>query len=331
MKKSDLNALPPLVVEFLRYIGSIKNMSNSTVSEYAFDLRTFIRFVKAEREGISLDELESIDMKDCDIDFFSSITLTDAYAFLSYCKDERGNSAKTRARKVASIRAFYKYLHVTKKLIRENPMAELDSPKLSKTLPKYLTLDQSIELLNSIDGKNKERDFCIITLFLNCGLRLSELVSLNYTDIRSDNTMRVRGKGSKERTVYLNDACIQAINDYMKVRPKDGVIDREALFLSNRLKRISPKTVQYIVKTFIEKSGLGGQGFSTHKLRHTAATLMYQHGNVDILVLKEILGHDNISTTEIYTHVIDKHIKEAVNANPLSDFKKDKSNKNGKK
>ncbi|MGI6772572.1 MAG: tyrosine recombinase XerC [Clostridiales bacterium] len=329
MKKSDFNALPPLLIEFLRYVGSIKNMSNSTVSEYAFDLRTFIRFVKAYRDdNVSIDEgLDSIDIRDCDIDFFKSITLSDAYAFLSYCKDERDNSAKTRARKVASIRAFYKYLHISKKLISENPMAELDSPKINKSLPKYLTLDQSMELLSSIDGKNKERNFCIITLFLNCGLRLSELVSLNYTDIRSDNTLRVTGKGSKERTVYLNNACIEAIKDYMRVRPKDGVIDKEALFLSNRLKRISPKTVQYVVKTFIEKSGLGGLGFSVHKLRHTAATLMYQYGDVDILVLKEILGHDNIATTEIYTHVVDKHIREAANANPLSDFDKTKVKK----
>ena len=200
-------------------------------------------------------------------------------------------------------------------------MEELESPTLKKSLPKYLSLDESIQLLESIDGRDKERDYAIITLFLNCGLRLSELCSLNYTDIESDGTMTVTGKGNKERTIYLNDMCVNAVKEYMKVRPVDGVKDKHALFLSNRKSRISPKTVQHIVEKFIEKSGLGDRGYSTHKLRHTAATLMYQKGGVDVLLIKDILGHENLATTEIYTHIVDEQLKDAVSSNPLNKLK----------
>ena len=207
------------------------------------------------------------------------------------------------------------------KQIPENPMEELESPKLKKALPKYLSLEESIQLLESIDGRDKERDYAIITLFLNCGLRLSELCSLNYSDIKTDGTMTVTGKGNKERTIYLNEMCVNAVKEYMKVRPVDGVKDKHALFLSNRKSRISPKTVQHIVEKFIEKSGLGDRGYSTHKLRHTAATLMYQKGGVDVLLIKDILGHENLATTEIYTHIVDEQLKDAVSSNPLNKLK----------
>ena len=268
------------------------------------------RFLNTKRHFINL--------KKCDEEFFKNITLDDAYKYLSFCKNDKNNSATTRARKVVDIRQFFKYLSDNKQILQNNPMKVLDSPKTKKSLPKYLTLEQSINLLQTIDGKNKERDYAIITIFLNCGLRLSELVNLNYNDIRPDNQMRVLGKGNKERIVFLNSACISAIDRYMQVRPKDGVIDKNALFLSSRLKRISPKTVQYIVKSFLEKSGLGQQGLSTHKLRHTAATLMYQYGDADVLVLKDILVHENLSTTEIYTHIVDEQKKKAIDNNPLA-------------
>jgi site-specific recombinase XerD len=206
-------------------------------------------------------------------------------------------------------------------------MINLDSPKLKKSLPKYLTVDQAKQLLQAVSGKNKERDYCIITFFLNCGMRLSELVSLDYYRIKIQNdsaTVIITGKGNKERTVYLNRACVAALNSYLRVRPKDNVKDRYALFLSNRLTRISPKTVQFIVDSNLEKAGLGEQGFSVHKLRHTAATLMYQTGQVDLLELKEILGHENLNTTQIYTHLLDSKLKAAVDANPLADFAPDK-------
>lgn len=189
-------------------------------------------------------------------------------------------------------------------------------------MPKYLTLEQSVNLLNSVDGKFKERNYCILTLFLNCGLRLSELVGINISHIKDDNTLVVLGKGNKERTIYLNNACLYAIKQYMAVRPVDGVIDRDALFLSSRKCRISNQGVQKVVEDALKKSGLDGMGFSTHKLRHTAATLMYQHGNVDPLQLKEILGHENLSTTEIYTHVNNEQLKHAVDSNPLNDDSK---------
>ena len=217
-------------------------------------------------------------------------------------------------------------------LLKVNPAAELDTPKLKKSLPVHLSLEQSIDLLKSVDGPHKERDFCILTLFLNCGMRLSELCSLNYTDIREDGSLKILGKGNKERIIYLNDACLLAVETYMKVRPVDGVAvkDKYALFLSARKQRISNKTVQHIVYTFLDKAGLGGQGFSTHKLRHTAATLMYQQGGVDIRVLKDVLGHENLGTTQIYTHVANRQVAEAFQRNPLSAFKPSNNKKNDK-
>ena len=320
VKKDEFYLLPQPVQEFLNYCTVIKNRSDLTVGEYAGDLYTFFRFLKVNRRLTDETDFEKIDVSDVDMDLISSVTLTDAYTFLVFCKNERGNNERTRARKVSALRSFYKYLTVQKKL-DENPMQELDTPKLRKTLPKYLTLDESMQLLASINGEYKERDYCIITLFLNCGLRVSELVSLNLSDIRSNNTLSVTGKGNKERTIYLNDACVDAINAYLPYRPVDGVKDRDALFISRRNERISIKTVQYMVKKRLAAAGLGGRELSPHKLRHTAATLMYQYGNVDVLAIKEILGHESLSTTQIYTHVVDKQLREAAEANPLSGVK----------
>ncbi len=325
MHKDEFKTLPPSVVEFLNYMSVIKNKSELTVLEYASDLRLFFRYLLIYRKKVDENtEFDSIDISSIGLDMIETVSIQDAYAFLSYCRNVRKNDAASRARKASALRAYFKYMSINTKQIEENPMQELESPKAKKALPKYLTLEESVNLLNSIDGKFKERDYCIIALFLNCGLRLSELVGLNYGDIRSDNSMRVTGKGNKERIIYLNDMCVNAINEYMKVRPVEGVKDKNALFLSSRLSRISPKTVQHIVKTFLEKAGLGDQGFSTHKLRHTAATLMYQQGNVDVLLIKEILGHENLATTEIYTHIIDSQLKDAVASNPLNNISKNK-------
>ncbi len=323
MKKENFSSmLPSYVVDFLNYYSAIKNKSSLTVEEYANDLLTFFRFLKIIRGLVSKDTpFEEIEVKDISLETISSVTLSDAYMYLVYCKDERNNIESTRARKATSLRVFYKYITVQKKLIDENPLQELDSPKIKKSLPKYLTLDESLALLNAVDGKFKERDYCIITLFLNCGMRLSELVSLNLSDIRSNNTIVITGKGNKERTVYLNDACVDAINAYLPYRPVDGVKDKNALFISRQKGRISPKTVQYIVKSTLEKAGLGERDLSTHKLRHTAATLMYQYGDVDVLAIKEILGHESLSTTQIYTHVMNEQLKKAAASNPLSSVK----------
>ncbi|MBQ2135488.1 MAG: tyrosine-type recombinase/integrase, partial [Clostridia bacterium] len=253
-----------------------------------------------------------------------TITISDLYSYLVFCKDERGNNAATRARKTSTLRIFFKYLCNQTHQIETNPAEMLDSPKVKQSLPKHLTLENSFELLNAVDGPNKERDYCILVLFLNCGLRLSELCGLNLQSISSEGMLTVLGKGNKERVIYLNDACNEAIKAYLAVRPNDGipVTDRNALFISRNHRRISNKTVQHIVKSYLEKAGLGDKGFSTHKLRHTAATLMYQHGNVDIRVLKDILGHANLGTTQIYTHISNAQIKNAIDSNPLAKAKK---------
>lgn len=326
MNDNYLFSLPDIVVKFLNYQSNVKNKSELTLDEYSLDLRLFIKFLEISKikSKFSDEDLENVDITLIGVDYFKNITLDDAYRFLSYCRNQRSNKERARARKVSSIRTFFKYLKVNG-YIDDNPMINLDSPKLKKSLPKYLTIDQAKKLLQSVDGVHKARDYCILTLFLNCGLRLSELVSIDYNKIKFNEnediaTVIITGKGNKERTVYLNKACIYAIKTYMKVRPVDGVVDKDALFLSNRLTRISNKTVQHLVDVYLDKAGLGGMGFSVHKLRHTAATLMYQTGEVDVLELKEILGHENLNTTQIYTHLQDEKLKKAVSSNPLSDF-----------
>ncbi len=324
MKREDFADLPYLLKKFLTYLEVVKNKSSLTVLEYASDLRTFLRFMKKSHKLVDKNaKFEEIDISDIDEDFLSKITLNDGYEFLLYCKNERNNDSTARARKVTSLKSFFKYLDSRENVIKENPFRELEAPKLKKSLPKYLSLEQSRMLLNCVYNDmnpNKERDFCILTLFLNCGLRLAELVGLNLNNIHDDNSLTVTGKGNKERIVYLNSACIGALNNYLKVRPVDGVKDREALFISRNKQRISRRTVQTIVENALDKSGLADLGFSTHKLRHTAATLMYQYGDVDVLLLKEILGHENLSTTQIYTHVADDQLRKAVNLNPLNTY-----------
>lgn len=321
MKREDFFRLPQLVQDYLTYVEAIKGHSSLSVLEYASDLRTYFRFMVKHKGIFPVDAPDNeLDLTIVDINFIKTITLNDTYTFLIYCKNERRNNEATRARRVVAIRRFFSYLSENLGLLPANPMKNLDAPKTKKSLPKYLTLDESKKLLSVISGKNKERDFAIVTLFLNCGMRLSELVSINYNDIKSDGTIVITGKGNKERTIYLNQACIEAITAYMKVRPNDKVKDR-ALFLSSRYQRINPRTVEMMVNKYIDMAGLGGRGLSVHKLRHTAATLMYQHGNVDVLVLKEILGHENLGTTEIYTHIQSDASKNAVDSNPLANSK----------
>ena len=320
MSSISLDEMPQTVKSYSLYMRNIKGRSANTVNEYCLDLRTFFRFMKKLKcDEYKNSEFDEIPINDIDINFVRSITTVDIFEFMNYAVDNRTNIASTRQRKTSSIRGYFKYLCDHEHLIDENPTINLTPPKKKKALPKYLSLEQSRQLLAAIDGPDKERDFCMITLFLNCGMRLSELVGINITDVIYNNsTIRILGKGNKERIVYLNDACISAIANYLKVRPKDKVIDKNALFLSNRLTRISPKTVQHIVNKYLDKIGLGGAGYSVHKLRHTAATLMYQYGDVDIRVLQDILGHENLGTTEIYTHTSSTQIEEAMKSNPLS-------------
>ncbi len=328
---TDYSDLPVVLASFLRNLRVVKNRSPKTVYEYMINLRMFTRFIAANQNmKISDDELDAVDISKLDASFYDRLTLEDAYSFLAYCADVRQVKEAARARIVSAIRSFYKYLFISNQLTHDNVMQLLESPKQRKSLPKYLTLEQSKALLSSVSGKYRARDYCILVLFLNCGLRLSELVGLNCSDIQ-DNTMVVTGKGNKQRLIYLNDACLTALHVYMQQRPVDGVKDKDALFLSNRLTRISNRAVQYIVEEFLNKSGLAGKGFSTHKLRHTAATLMYQYGHTDIRVLKEILGHENLNTTEIYTHVVNEQMQYATDNNPLGSVRPNqKSSDSGK-
>jgi len=324
---------PQVLREFLNYHENIQNHSRKTVDEYFLDLRNFFRFLKLKRHMVSPDTpMESISIHDVTLDFVSSVTLSDVYDYMSYLSRDRathpnsdattyGLSPAARARKVAAIRSFYKYLTNKAKVIKENPMQDLDSPRIKKALPRYLDLDESVNLLTNVDGKNAIRDYCIITLFLNCGLRISELVGLNITDVRDDQ-LRVLGKGNKERVLYLNDACRSALADWLTERNALTLIDKNALFvtLQNR-RRISKAAVHKLVKKHVAAAGLDSTQYSSHKLRHTAATLMLQNG-VDVRTLQEVLGHDNLNTTQIYTHIENEDLRVAARANPLSKVKK---------
>ncbi len=325
MKLEILQSCPYFIRDFLTYNETIKGKSSRSVEGYYIDLRTFFRYMLLIRGKVEKKtDFNKIDISVVDIELVRSVTISDLYAFMVFCKEELHNNTTTRARKTSTLRIFFKYMSVQTHQLETNPAELLDSPKVKQSLPKHLTLENSLELLNSVEGGNEKRDYCILTLFLNCGLRLAELCGLNLADITDEGTMTVTGKGNKQRIVYLNTSCQNAIKEYLAVRPHEGlpVTEKNALFISRNHRRISPKTVQHIVKTYLAKAGLGNMGFSTHKLRHTAATLMYQHGDVDIRVLKDILGHSNLGTTQIYTHVSNKQIKKAVDSNPLSNVKK---------
>ncbi len=322
---------PPILRDFLTYHEAIQGHSKKTVDEYFLDLRNFFRYIKIEKKQVPRSaEFDSIDISDVDLALVRSVTLSDVYAYMNYLSRDRaqhpnsdqtgyGLKATSRARKVAAIRSFYKYLTNKAKLLIENPMQDLDSPRMKKSLPRYLDLDSSIQLLESVDGPFQERDRCILTLFLNCGLRISELIGLNLTDVRGDQ-LRVLGKGNKERILYLNDGCIQAIQDYLDVRGSLQPIDKNAFFISRRRTRISKAAVEKLVKKYLLKAGLDASQYSPHKLRHTAATLMLQNG-VDVRTLQELLGHDNLNTTQIYTHVDNDNLRLAAKANPLGRVK----------
>lgn len=322
-----LSSLPPLVKEFASYKSAIQNSSEKTISEYLLDLRTFFRFLLARDQKISpeSEEFESIDIRGVDLEYIKNITTEDIYEFLLYTDSVRGNMAAAKSRKLSAIKGFFKYLTVKRMMLEENPAANIEAPKKKQALPKFLSLEESLELLNAVkndkDSKTKERDYAIITLFLNCGMRVSELVGINLEDVDSQlRSLTVTGKGNKQRIVYLNEACRIALGEHIEERTSDKHknIRTHALFLSNRGQRISVKTVQWLVYKYLEMAGLESKHYSVHKLRHTAATLMYQTGNVDVRVLKDILGHEQLNTTQIYTHVSNRSMEEAMEKNPLS-------------
>ena len=316
---------PPYLNDFLDYMITIQNKSKNTVKEYNYDLATFLRFIKMHFKLTDETDLKIIKFDDVTIDTLKKVKLEDLHAFLGYLTKNFNSKATTRSRKVSSLRIFFNYL-CQKNLLEINPTQNLETPKIGKRLPRYLTLEDSKKLLDvasNEDNRNNERNYAITTLFLNCGMRLSELVGINLTDIVWDECqMNVIGKGNKERTIYLNKACIRALEDYIRVRPKTGLkADAEkALFLSERKQRISRRMVQEIIYSELKQAGLDTAKFSVHKLRHTAATLMYQYGQVDIRALQELLGHESISTTEIYTHVSNNQVRDAVERNPLANL-----------
>ena len=325
----DREENPSYVNSFLDYSITILNKSSNSVKEYNYDLLMFLRFIKQHFNMTNEEDFKNIKIDDISLDTIKKITLDDIHAFLAFLVKEFNSKATTRARKVSTIRIFFKYLCQHAKLIDRNPALYLETPKLEKRLPKYLSLDDSKKLLNATyneDNRNYARDYAIITLFLNCGIRLSELVGININDIDfSENKLNVIGKGNKERTIYLNKACMNALSEYLSVRPKQGIKhdkknSEKALFLSERKTRIGNRTVELIVYKQLKAAGLDVKKYSVHKLRHTAATLMYQYGNVDIRALQELLGHESIATTEIYTHVSNEQVRNAVESNPLADI-----------
>lgn len=321
---------PQILKDFLQYHENIMGHSKATVDEYYLDLRNFFRYLKILRGLVPASTpLDEIGIMNVDLNFVASVTLTEVYDYLSWLSrdkekftksrhEEYGLSASSRARKIAALRSFYKYLTTKVHLLEENPIQELDTPRAKKSLPRYLTLEESQRLLSAVDGRNKERDYCILCIFLNCGLRISEIVGLNISDIRSDH-LRVLGKGNKERIVYLNDACCDALNNYLSVRKLVKTEDRNALFLSSRKSRVTREGVHAMVKKALLKAGLDASQYSAHKLRHTAATLMISQG-VDVRTLQELLGHENLNTTQIYTHIDNSELRTAAAANPLAHF-----------
>lgn len=314
--------VPIILDDYLNYMETIKGASPNTVKEYFYDLRTFFRYLKVRYKLVDPHiDFNEIDISDLSLDHIKKITIQDLHSYISYADKKRDNGNYARSRKVASLRSFFDYLYSKVNLIDKNPAESLEFPKRENRHPVYLTLEQSERLLNTVlENKNeffRKRDYAIIMLFLNCGLRLSELSSIDIDKIRNDDAISIIGKGNKERTIFLNDACVAAIKDYLRVRPKDA-IDEKALFLSKRRRRMSNRAIQHMIDRYLEKAGLDPSVYSTHKLRHTAATLMYKYGNVDIRALQAILGHESVSTTQIYTHIDNERLRDAIKSNPLS-------------
>ena len=326
----DIKTLPFLVREFASYKAVVQNASEKTISEYLLDLRTFFRFMRARDLKIDLEseDFEKIEISDIDLDYIKNITQEDIYEFLMYADGTRKNLSAAKARKLSSLKSFFKYLHTKRLMIDENPAINIETPKKKAALPKFLSIEESLMLLDAVkndrESKSKIRDFAIVTLFLNCGMRVSELVGINLNDVDRDfRSLTVTGKGNKQRIVYLNSACKAALSDYYMERISELHVkaNTPALFLSNREQRISVKTVQWMVYKYLDMAGLESKHYSVHKLRHTAATLMYQTGQVDVRVLKDILGHEQLNTTQIYTHVSNRSMEEAMENNPLSSQK----------
>ncbi|MCM1132835.1 MAG: tyrosine recombinase XerC [Ruminococcus flavefaciens] len=321
MKNYNNNSNPEFLNEYLVHIKVVKMLAERTIEEYYLDTRLFLKYFYNNLCGIDKD-IDETDISKMTAEDLQKVTLTDIYNFIFYTADERKNSQRARYRKVSALRSFFKYLTKVARIIDNDPTKDVEIPSPKGSMPKFLSLNESLRLLETSGDSESVRNFCIITLFLNCGMRLSELVGINISDIDfSENRMRILGKGNKERMVYLNPACIDALRNHLAVRcANKKAVDEPALFISNQNRRISKRRVQQIVIETIKKAGLGDKGLTTHKLRHTAATLMYQYSDADVLTLKELLGHSNIATTEIYTHLNDESVRRAIEENPLANI-----------
>ena len=318
--KAKYDDVPDILRNYLNYMLVIKGRSENTVKEYYYDLRTFFKYIHAISNDLDILNLDKIELDNFDDNLLKQVELNDLYEFMTYINNFKSSNDSYKARKVASLRSFYNYLSTKIGFMENNPAVNLDTPKLKKRVPKFLTLEESIRLLKSIDGKFRERDIAIFVLFLNCGLRLSELVGINISNINFEKrTLRIIGKGNKERIVFLNNICIEAINSYLVVRPTDvEYSDKDALFISSKNRRISNRMVEILAKKYFKAADIDATRYSPHKLRHTAATIMYKEGNVDIKTLQEILGHVSISTTQIYTHINSQDMKDAADNNPFN-------------
>lgn len=328
MKSYNNDNNPEFLNDYLVHLKLVKMLSERTINEYYIDIRLFLKYI--HKININSDaETDIIDISNMDIDEIIKVSVSDVYNFIFYVSDERNNNQRTRYRKLSSLRSFFKYLIKIKHIIEKDPTIDIDMPSPKSALPKYLSLEESKHLLETANNSDSLRDYCMITLLLNCGMRLSELISINIADIDfTENRIKILGKGEKERIIYLNNACISSLKNYLELRKDIPEAENEpALFISNRNKRISKRRVQQIVEKTIRNAELDGKGITTHKLRHTAATLMYQYGEADILTLKELLGHSSISTTEIYTHLNNEQVRNAVENNPLASVDFNKKNK----
>lgn len=322
-----MNEIPLIMEDFLDYMETIKGISPNTVKEYLFDLRVFFRFIKLRYRLVDRNtEFNEVDISDIDIDTIKRINIQDLHSYISFVDKTRENGSAAKSRKVASLRSFFQYLNLTIEVIDKDPTKALEFPKMESRHPVYLTLDEATHLLETVlENPNEEyrlRDYAIIIIFLNCGLRLSELASIDINKMKDDNTLTVIGKGNKERTIFLNESCILAIEEYLEVRPNKKLSDPDALFISKKKNRMSNRAIQYMIERYLDKAGFDTSLYSTHSLRHTAATLMYKYGKVDIRALQEILGHESVSTTQIYTHIDNERLRDAVKSNPLGNFKK---------
>lgn len=319
MQNIKNQGIPQVLADYLSYMTVVKGKSINTVNQYCYDLKNFFKYIHCRFNSIDLSDY--VLNENFDVNLLKKISLSDLYDYTAYLYNNHSNNDNYIARKVSCIKSFFTYLTIKTDILDTNPAEHLERPKIKQRLPKYLSLDESIAFLKSIDGPYKERDFAMFVIFLTCGLRVSELTGINIKDINySQNSLRVIGKGNKERHVFLNEMCMDAIKSYLEIRPNDKLIGdaRNALFISSKMTRITPRSVERICKKYFEAAGVDSSVYTPHKLRHTAATIMYRDGDVDIRTLQEILGHSNLSTTQLYTHIKNEDMKNAANNNPLT-------------